>query len=44
MSQININLVLCEKCDDDFRNFYNIFDRIKEDDNHTASFVIVTLS
>ena len=42
MPRLNINILLCEKCDADMSNIYNIFDTIRIDEEKKASFSIVT--
>lgn len=42
MEKLNINILLCEKCEDKLQSIYNIFDTIKLDAKKSASFTIVT--
>ena len=42
MEKLNINILLCEKCEDNLQSIYNIFDTIKLDAKKSASFTIVT--
>lgn len=41
MENLNVSVFLCEKCDDDVKNIYNIFDKVKLDEENKASFTSV---
>lgn len=43
MEHLNVNVLLCGKCDDDLNNVYNIFNALKINEDGRASFTIVTL-
>lgn len=42
MGRINVNVLLCEKCNDDSSNICNIFNAIKLNKENRASFTMVT--
>lgn len=43
MRHLNVNILLCRKCDDEVNNIYNIFNEVKLNKDNMASFSIVTL-
>lgn len=42
MGRLNVNVLLCEKCNDDSSNIYNIFNAVKLNKENRASFTMIT--